>query len=55
MTKCENEAEELTEEEEEELDDLMERQLKEQKRPDHRRNDGYERRRIYRGVVTKKK
>jgi hypothetical protein len=51
MTECENEAEELTEEE---LDELMEKQLKEQKRPDHRRSDGYERRRIYRGVVAKK-
>lgn len=52
MTECENETGELTEEE---LDDLMEKQLKEQKRPDHRRGDGYERRRIYRGVVAKKR
>ncbi len=35
------------------LDELMMGQLKNQRRPVHRRSDGYERKHIYRGAVVK--
>jgi len=35
-----------------ELESLMEQQFKQQKRPDYRRSDGYERKRITRGAVV---
>ena len=37
----------------EELDELMMKQLHQQRRPVHRRGDGYERKHIYRGAVVK--
>ena len=37
----------------EELDQLMMDQLQKQRRPVHRRSDGYERKHIYRGAVVK--
>ena len=39
--------------EELDLDELMMEQLQKQRRPVHRRSDGYERKRIYRGAVVK--
>jgi len=44
---------ELTDDEptDDELESLMEQQFKQQKRPDYRRSDGYERKRITRGAV----
>ena len=37
----------------EDLDELMMDQLQKQRRPVHRRSDGYERKHIYRGAVVK--
>ena len=37
----------------EELDELMMKLLHQQRRPVHRRGDGYERKHIYRGAVVK--
>ena len=37
----------------EDLEDLMMDQLQKQRRPVHRRSDGYERKHIYRGAVVK--
>ena len=37
----------------EELDELMMKQIHQQRRPVHRRGDGYERKHIYRGAVVK--
>lgn len=39
--------------EESDLDELMMEQLQKQRRPVHRRSDGYERKHIYRGAVVK--
>lgn len=39
--------------EELDLDELMMEQLQKQRRPVHRRGDGYERKHIYRGAVVK--
>lgn len=40
---------------EEELDEFMVQQARSQRKPVHRRADGYERKRIYKGVVVKEK
>lgn len=39
--------------EELDLDELMMKQIHQQRRPVHRRGDGYERKHIYRGAVVK--
>ncbi|HJH31772.1 MAG TPA: hypothetical protein C5S50_06260 [Methanosarcinaceae archaeon] len=39
--------------ENDDLDELMLKQLHRQRRPVHRRDDGYERKHIYRGAVVK--
>lgn len=39
----------------EELDELMIQQARSQRKPVHRRADGYERKRIYKGAVVKEK
>ncbi|MCL7411917.1 MAG: hypothetical protein M8350_08990 [Methanosarcinaceae archaeon] len=40
-------------ENDDDLDELMMGQLQKQRRPVHRRSDGYERKHIYRGAVVK--
>ncbi|MGP8321369.1 MAG: hypothetical protein ACT6FE_03465 [Methanosarcinaceae archaeon] len=39
--------------ENDDMDELMLKQLRQQRRPVHRRDDGYERKHIYRGAVVK--